>query len=306
MYNVRGPLGRTHVNKDIVRTIEKAEWHKLFPLFHNGITIIAGHVKSDAQSIEIEDYFVVNGCQSLTALHNNTDKITGDLRILTKIIKMDPASSLAAQITEYSNNQNPPKPRNSKSNNQLQIRLQNEFKSKYKGDYSFEIKQGEKSGGNKITNEDAGLYLMAFDLEEPWATHRKYQVFEDKYSDLFGRPEVTAHRIVFLQVIMEEIQRQLPKIENGLFAKYALTRYLILYILRQLLETDELGRMAIQMPDKFVFDQRHRTLFREVIATMIGDVIADVNAEVGGYVKRISTIATNSATMNGSRSWPLK
>jgi hypothetical protein len=44
-----------------------------------------------------------------------------------------------------------------------------------------------------IANEDAGLYLLAFDLKRPWATHRKYQVFEDDHSEIFGRPAVDAH-----------------------------------------------------------------------------------------------------------------
>jgi hypothetical protein len=82
---------------------------------------------------------------------------------------------------------------------------------------------------------------------------------------------------------MDEIQKRLPKIENGLFAKYALTRYLILYILRQLFEIDEFGRTAITMPGKFVLEDKHRGPFRQVVATMIGDIIADVNAEVKSY-----------------------
>jgi len=39
---------------------------------------------------------------------------------------------------------------------------------------------------------------MAFDLKEPWGTHRKYQVFDEKHADLFARPEVTADRINYL------------------------------------------------------------------------------------------------------------
>ena len=41
-HNVRGPLGKTGVNKDIVKSIDAKDRHRLFPLFHNGITIIAG------------------------------------------------------------------------------------------------------------------------------------------------------------------------------------------------------------------------------------------------------------------------
>ena len=40
-FNVRGPLGRTQVNKDIAASVRNPARHKLFPLFHNGITIIA-------------------------------------------------------------------------------------------------------------------------------------------------------------------------------------------------------------------------------------------------------------------------
>lgn len=40
-FNVRGPLGKTKVNKDMTKTIMDKTKHKIFPLFHNGITIIA-------------------------------------------------------------------------------------------------------------------------------------------------------------------------------------------------------------------------------------------------------------------------
>jgi hypothetical protein len=67
------------------------------------------------------------------------------------------------------------------------------------------------------------------------ATHRKYQVFEDKYADLFGRPEVTADRVVLCQVIVEAIDAALPNVKNQLFARYRLTRYMFLYVIRIIL-----------------------------------------------------------------------
>jgi hypothetical protein len=70
-YNVRGPLGKTQVNKDIVKSLKDKASHKLFPLFHNGITIIASEINLTEQKLTANDYFVVNGCQSLTALFNN-------------------------------------------------------------------------------------------------------------------------------------------------------------------------------------------------------------------------------------------
>jgi len=283
-YNVRGPLGRTQVNKDIVASIKDKKRHKLFPLFHNGITIIANELEIDDGTLSARDYFVVNGCQSLTALFDNSESLTDNLRVLTKFIKMAPASSLAKQVTEFSNNQNGVKPRDFMSNNPMQIRLQNEFRKDYAGQYDFEIKRGESLGtGVVISNEDAGLFLMAFDLKEPWGTHRKYQVFEDKYGDLFGRPEVTADRIVLCEAIIGAIDEALPSVKNQLFARYRLTRYLFLYVVRVILEHDPLASDVLGNPEQFVRTKKSRDHFRKCMAKIVGDLVVDLNAEVEEY-----------------------
>jgi hypothetical protein len=222
--NVRGALGSTKVNRDIVNSIHDAALHKQFPLFHNGITIICQNMRHGSEKITINKYFVVNGCQSLNALYNNKRHLTDDLRILTKIIRMDVKSNLAQLVTRYSNNQNGVKARDFKSNNQIQIRLQNEFNTLYGGRFSFEIKRGEILSGTVVSNEEAGLLLLAFDLKEPWATHRKYQVFEDKYADIFGRPVVNADRIVLCYTLMQLILKATDMITNKLFGKYVLTK----------------------------------------------------------------------------------
>lgn len=284
-YNVRGSLGRTQVNKDIVRTIRDSATHRLFPLFHNGVTIICGSAREDEDKIQIEDYYVVNGCQSLSSLYENSDKLTGDLRVLTKFIQVEDVSSpLSERITKYSNNQNGVKARDFKSNSPTQIRLQNEFLRNYPGEYSFEIKRGElPTTGEAISNEEAGLYLMAFDLKEPWATHRKYQVFDEKHSDLFGRPEVTADRIVMCHLIRRVIDASLDDINNELFGKYALTRYFILYIVRNILENDEVGKQMLIDPKSFVRQSTHREKFLSCMNTIVQDVVVDTNAEVDEY-----------------------
>lgn len=161
-YNVRGPLGRTKINKEIVSSIKEKKNHKLFPLFRNGITVIAERLENNDNEIRVSDYYVVNGCQSLTALYNNDSFLTSDLRILAKFIQMEPASPEASMITAFSNNQNGVRPRDFKANTQPQIRLQNEFKKFYGGKYAYEIKRGESPGdGDVISNEDAGLYLIS-------------------------------------------------------------------------------------------------------------------------------------------------
>lgn len=281
-HNVRGPLGATSVNKDIVLSIKDNTLHRLFPLFHNGITIICRKAEIDNGKLTAGDYFVVNGCQSLTALFNNRKSLTDDLRILTKFVRMDdPASEAAKMVTRYSNNQNSMKPRDFMSNNKLQVILQNEVNKLYGGAYYFEIKRGELGIGLKITNEDSGLLLLAFDIKQPWATHRKYQLFEDNmYADVFGRPAVTADRIIMCEAIREEADQARTEIANKLFGKYILTRYLLVYLLREILENSPAGKDVIENPGKFIRDPKDRERFKGCIRTILKDLVVDINGEV--------------------------
>jgi hypothetical protein len=121
---------------------------------------------------------------------------------------------------------------------------------------------------------------MAFDLKEPWNTHKKYQVFEDKYADLFGRKDVTADHVLMCQVIMESIERNIGKIRNTLFGKHVLARYFILYVVRLILESDELASELFSKPDSFVRNAHSRWRFGEAIGNIVADVVDDVNASV--------------------------
>lgn len=280
-YNVRGPLGRTQVNKDITTSIRSPERHKIFPLFHNGITIIAEDVTQSSERIGIGNYFVVNGCQSLTALYDNSKYLTDDLRVLARIVLASPSSKLAEMVTQFSNNQNGVKARDFKSNNPIQIRLQNEFAKHYEQEYFYEIKRGEASKGLKvITNEQAGLYLMAFDLKQPWGTHRKYQVFDDLHSDLFGKPSVTAHRIVLCDLLAGRVLEASTKLVNTLLAKYVLTRFLMLYFLRLVLEKDEIGMDIIKHPETYVLEVNRRNAMLAAVDGLLTEVVTDINAEL--------------------------
>jgi hypothetical protein len=242
---------------------------------------LQGEVTNKKGQITIENYYVVNGCQSLSELHKNATSVTEDLRVLAKIIKMDASSPLSEMVTTFSNNQNGVKPRDFKSNNPIQIRLQNEVASSFGNEFHYEIKRGETDSAKiTITNEDAGLCLLAFDLKRPWATHRKYQIFEDDHAEIFGRPGVDASRIVLCQLLAEQVTNAIKGLKNTLFAKYALTRYLMLYVVRLVLEEDDLGKEIIAAPRKYVTDKRGRQAFVKALSRILDDVVIDLNAEV--------------------------
>jgi hypothetical protein len=253
--NVRLSLGNTSVNKGIVESVLNKKQHIRFPLFHNGVTLLAKNVAIDdsLERITVSDYVVVNGAQSLTALYHNSEKITDDLSMLLRIVEVGTDHDLARQITSISNNQNAIKPRDLRSNNAIQTRLKGEFDDKYSGKYYFVIKQGEpKRQGVRIENDEAGRLLLSFDLKEPWNAHQIYRVFDDDYARIFGRPSVDAGRVVFLHELSCLVVDALAEMDDRKVATYRLTRYFLMYCLREILDGSDFGRRLLLEPTKFV------------------------------------------------------
>lgn len=250
-WNVRQWLGRkTKVNKDIEKSIGNVAEHKYFPAFHNGLTVLCKKLDVEGDKVTISGYAVVNGCQSLTGLHESKGKITSDLRILTKIIEISPDSDLALKITDHTNNQNGTTHRDLQSNNPIQTRLQSEIHRQYT-DLYYRIKRGEHpewDSGKVIENELAARILLAFDLKEPWSCHQAYKLFDELHAAIFGRPEVNADRIVALSLVYQSALESLKLITNEAFGRYGLTRFLMLYLVREALETDETGSAFCQNP----------------------------------------------------------
>src|SRR5205085_535840 len=203
-----------------------------------------------------------------------------------KFIELEPSSKLAEEVTRFSNNQNAVKDRDFVANDAIQIRLQNEFATLYKDEYYYEIKRGElPQPGITISNEIAGLVLRSFDLKEPWVTHRTGEVLdpEKKYRDVFAHPYITADRILLTFLIWEIAGEELLTLKHDLVAKYNLTRYVLDYIVRNILENDALYTEITTHPEKFVRDKANRDRFKRCIHTILKDVIIDVNAEVEEY-----------------------
>lgn len=278
--NVRASLGNTKINRDIETSIKDKDTHRNFPLFHNGITIVCENLENDDDEITVSNYFVVNGCQSLNNLYKNSKHITEDLRILTKIIQVGANNKLTEQITSHSNNQNGVKPRDFKSNTPIQVRLQNDFKNKFGNKIAFETKRGElfPNAVKIISNEEAGLNIMAFDLEEPWGTHRTYRVFDDKFNDIFARPDVTAYKILFLDIIMDVIKSKIGDIENKLVSKYGITRFMLLYFLKKILASEEFGQVMINNPEKFIKEELMLNKLKLFVSYLLNTIIIEFNA----------------------------
>jgi hypothetical protein len=281
-WNVRQSLGRTKVNRAIAESVASPAEHKNFMLYHNGLTVLAIDVDLDenADELRIDRYSVVNGAQSLSTLYANRSGVSDDLRLLARVIRLHPATDLAAMITRNSNNQNAIAARDLQSNSVIQKRLKAEFGRSFKRQFSYEIKRGEQTYGDRvITNEDAAKVLLAFDLEQPWTCHQSYRLFDDLHSGIFGRPVVTAERIVGLIAVRDAVQASLENLDNQLAAYYSVTPYFVMYLVKQALQLDPLGKKFCQDPGGFVRDRGFGAVVKSV-RQISDDLIVDLNAEL--------------------------
>ncbi|MDQ7794873.1 MAG: AIPR family protein [bacterium] len=77
--NVRHWQEWNHVNKQIQRTLQSSEESIRFPLLNNGVTIVARRIQPTGRvKFQVEDFQVVNGCQTSYVLHECRHEV-GDL-----------------------------------------------------------------------------------------------------------------------------------------------------------------------------------------------------------------------------------
>ncbi len=279
--NVRLSLGNTKVNKALLESIRDKKEHKNFPLYHNGVTLLCESFdESKKGSLEVQDYVVVNGAQSLSSLLRAKSSISQDLKILVKIVALGGANALGEQITQNSNNQNAIKPRDMRSNHGVQQRLQQEVGQLNLKNYVYEVKRGENNKGKVcISNEDAGLALLAIDLREPWACHQKYKVMDEAHSKIFGRADVTGAKIVLFVELLAMIDKHSDDFADKPFGHYALTKYFLAYAVSEIITDSEKGRQLISTPDKIV-KNGNIDEFVKLVSGLVETTIDDLEAEV--------------------------
>lgn len=297
-WNLRYQLKRSPVNKEIEKSIKEHTEHRYFPAFHNGLTILAEKVsvterkimrKKTVKKIRVSGYAVVNGCQSLNALYQNQQEITPDLRILTKIVNVSPKSALALKITDHTNRQNGITGRDLQSNNSIQMRLQSEIHRLYQGQVFYRIARGEHLEWDQsrvIENDAAARMLLAFDLRKPDSCHQHYKLFDDLHSDIFGRPDVSADRIVALSDLDALTRRKLKDMKQVSFAGYSLTPFLFLYLLREVLEDDTIGSEFCRNPSSFVRSPNGRSRLRQTAEPIITALMSIVDAYLKRYLEQ--------------------
>lgn len=105
--NVRDFQGENPVNEEIDQTLRSPS-KELFVLMNNGVTIVADSISRTGDTFTIEDYQIVNGCQTSHVIFNNQDRIDDDVHLPVKLI-VSQDSEVKNKIIKATNRQTPVK-----------------------------------------------------------------------------------------------------------------------------------------------------------------------------------------------------
>jgi hypothetical protein len=103
--NVRDFQGDNPVNADIAKTIKDGAFDQ-FVLRNNGITIVSINIKVASSNFTLQDYQIVNGCQTSHVIYANSAFITGDMFVPIKLIHTE-SEEVSQSVIKSTNKQTP-------------------------------------------------------------------------------------------------------------------------------------------------------------------------------------------------------
>ncbi|MCF8307947.1 MAG: AIPR family protein [Bacteroidales bacterium] len=86
--NVRAFLGEENpVNTEISKTIKDPNNSSRFPVLNNGITIVSEDVRVQGSILHLQNFQIVNGCQTSNVLFENSNNLENDLMVNLKVVE---------------------------------------------------------------------------------------------------------------------------------------------------------------------------------------------------------------------------
>lgn len=193
------------VNREIARTLRNYPGD--FFLLHNGITAICSRIEFPSHNVMLaEDISVVNGCQSLTTIYNNSEAIrraSEEGYIMFKFYEISSTERID-KITTSTNSQNTVKARDLRSNDEIVLKLKEEYERTYP-EGQLITKRGEKPAHNKNKKYVTDLSLLSkllisWHAQKPSATHAENTIFRTYFDSIF-RSDYTPEKIYALNEI---------------------------------------------------------------------------------------------------------
>lgn len=192
--NVRNPLIQSDFNKEIEQTT--VDNPAYFWYYNNGLTAITyllpNEIRDEATSIELTGLQIINGAQTVYSVYKaykdasptKRTIIDSEALITLRLLKSG-GRDFDLKVTRFTNSQNPVNERDFRANDDIQVRLQNDF---FKTNYWYEKRRGEfrtsPKGIKRIPNNVFANCYLAYHLQEPVAVLNNFRQIKKTRKDL--------------------------------------------------------------------------------------------------------------------------
>lgn len=283
--NVRDWLDFNDVNNEIKATLEKAK--SRFVLMNNGVTIIARSLQVTGNKVNIEDYSIVNGCQTSHVLFEQRDIIDDSVMIPVRLIGTQDEDVINA-IVRGTNRQTPVKEEQFYALEDFSKELESYFKT-YQDQYKlyYERRTGQyvrlNIGPTRIVTPAKMIKAFAaMFLEEPHRATKNYTELKGKIGkEIFAE----GHRMEPYYAAAFALYRLELLFRNVLDTKYKPARYHLLMVARIISNPGNLPRMNSHEMERYgkkiieILGDANKSSDLFVQAAKIIDDVADGNYE---------------------------
>lgn len=254
--NIRDYLGpNPDVNKNITETIKTGNVNA-FSMLNNGITVVTSSIIISGDIATIEDYQIVNGCQTSNVLIENMDSVEGidELIIPIRIIATKD-ENLKNDITRATNSQTAIKKDQLEALSTFQKKLEEYYKT-YRDEDAlvYERRTGQYRDSNIPKNRIITIAMQiktvaAMFLDEPSGVSGQYGTVAKRVGNKIFK---TADK----EIIYYVSSLALYKIENlfrthKIDKKYRRARYHAMMLFRMLVSTEKMPRFNARKMENY-------------------------------------------------------
>lgn len=190
--NVRDFQDMNVVNQGIAETLENPDTAILFPVLNNGVTVVAQSVRPVGEDVTVEDYQIVNGCQTSHVLHAAKEKLTDDILVPLRLVVTE-EDQVTSSITKATNRQTPVDEGNLQALTDFQKELEAFFEGQQDKRRLYYERRSRQYSSQKVeqTRVISPLVQMrafaAFALDEPHSGSRYYRrLYERVPAEIFN------------------------------------------------------------------------------------------------------------------------
>lgn len=253
--NVRDFQGHNLVNQEIETTIQDQEQSDRFALLNNGITVVAKNVQQVGSRFSIQDYQVVNGCQTSHVIFLNKNALTDKMFVPLKLIVTN-NTEVTNQIIRATNRQTQVYVEAFESTKPFHKQLE-EFYSTFKDEQPLYYERRSKQYDGLPVKPTQIISLatqvkcfLGMFLNEPQSTHRYYGELLKAYEEKLFQEEHNPYPYYCSGYAYTLLERFF--LQKALNAKvYRAFRFHLLMLFRMLVETSQLPYLNSKKIEKY-------------------------------------------------------